>query len=317
MAALAAGLQRAGTSLLKSDTEGRLPNVFERAARQAVRQECPVAERVAALELLGFAPRRDRESALRACLVSGQPDEVQQAALKAWGAGGERMETVLEMWGQYSPATRDTVLRMMLGRQERVRPLLEAVNSGKVPATALSAAQVQALLKSKDPAIALFASKVLSSVLPPSRDEVMGRFQPAVDLAGEPVRGQAVYAARCAACHRAGSEGVAVGPDLVTVKTRGRAGLLSAILEPNKEVAAQYILYTVNTKKGETLTGFIHEDTAGSVTLRMAGGLDQKVERAQIQSMLSSGQSLMPEGLEAGLSVQEMADLLTFIQEVK
>jgi putative heme-binding domain-containing protein len=46
----------------------------------------------------------------------------------------------------------------------------------------------------------------------------------------------------------------------------------------------------------------------------MAGGVTQTIKRSQIKGTSSGGQSLMPEGIETGMSVQEMADLLTFIE---
>jgi putative heme-binding domain-containing protein len=119
---------------------------------------------------------------------------------------------------------------------------------------------------------------------------------------------------RCQACHPAAGAGIQVGPDLVTVKTKGREALLSAILEPNKEVASAYIVYQVETKEGQTMLGFIAEDNADALTLKMAGGATQTIKRSQIKGTSSSGQSLMPEGIETGMSVQEMADLLTFIE---
>jgi putative heme-binding domain-containing protein len=110
---------------------------------------------------------------------------------------------------------------------------------------------------------------------------------------------------------------MAVGPDLETVKTKGRDALLTAILEPHKEVAAQFIAYTVNTRDGAVLNGIVTNDDATSLTLKMMGGADMTIPRSNIKGSTSSGQSLMPEGLEAGLDVAGMADLLTFIEELK
>jgi putative heme-binding domain-containing protein len=63
--------------------------------------------------------------------------------------------------------------------------------------------------------------------------------------------------------------------------------------------------------------GFIVKDDASGVTLRMIGGAEQTIQRSQIKGSSSSGLSLMPEGIEAGMDVQAMADLLTFIEELK
>jgi putative heme-binding domain-containing protein len=90
--------------------------------------------------------------------------------------------------------------------------------------------------------------------------------------------------------------------------------LLTAILDPNKEVAAQYIVHTVTTKGGDIYTGIITEDTAQAMTLLQAGGASQSVPRKDIKGSTSEGKSMMPEGLEGGLAVQALADLLTFIE---
>jgi putative heme-binding domain-containing protein len=118
---------------------------------------------------------------------------------------------------------------------------------------------------------------------------------------------------RCFACHKAKGAGMEVGPDLVTVKTRGREGILSAILEPHKEVAAQYIAYTFHSKENQTFAGVVTDDNATSVTLKMMGGVAQTLQRTNVRGSSSTGQSLMPEGLEQGMTPQDMADLLAFI----
>ena len=54
-----------------------------------------------------------------------------------------------------------------------------------------------------------------------------------------------------------------------------------------------------------------------SSDLRVMGGADVAIVRANIKGSSSSGKSLMPEGLESGMAVQDMADLLTFIEQLK
>ena len=103
------------------------------------------------------------------------------------------------------------------------------------------------------------------------------------------------------------------GPDLVTVRTAGREKLLTSILQPNAEVAPQFIAFQVETRDGENYSAIIANETPSHVTLRMASGRDLTIPRTQVKGMTSSGQSLMPEGLAAGLSPQSVADLLEFL----
>ena len=49
----------------------------------------------------------------------------------------------------------------------------------------------------------------------------------------------------------------------------------------------------------------------------MAGGLERSFPRRQVQAMKGLGQSLMPEGLEAALTEQDVADLLEFIKTAR
>jgi putative heme-binding domain-containing protein len=68
------------------------------------------------------------------------------------------------------------------------------------------------------------------------------------------------------------------------------------------------------TTRGQVLTGLVAAETATAVKLRRAEGAEDTVLRTEIQELRASGKSLMPEGLEQSLSLQDMADLLAFLQ---
>ncbi|MBL9146604.1 MAG: c-type cytochrome [Verrucomicrobiaceae bacterium] len=314
--AVATGFKRAGTSIEKADTSRKLAAVFTKAASTSTDAKASESARLEAIELLGLTSSKEATAALQQCLAKGQPDHVQLAGLKqlAQSSSAATTKTLLSGWSNYGPKTKATAMDVMFSREDRAIALLE---SDAIKPSDLSASQVQSLVHHKSVKVADVAKKVLASVIPPSREEVVAKFKPALNLKGDATRGQNQFISRCMACHRAGTMGLQVGPDLITVKTKGRDGILTAILEPNKEVAAQYIAYIVNTKDGQTLTGVVAEDNATSLTLKMMAGVSQTIQRSNIKGSSSSGQSLMPEGLEQGMTVQEMADLVTFIEELK
>lgn len=316
--AFAAGLRRAGTTLAKVDAEGRLAAVFDRAATTAADAAATEPARLAALELLALATREQAVPALEACLRADQAEAVQSAAVRSFNAlvGDAAHAPVLAVWAGLKPGARTAALALLLAREKGITAFLDAVAAGKLQPQELAASQVQDLLKHKNAALVARAKTVLKAVIPPSREEVAATYAPSIGLKGDARAGQNHYIGRCMACHRAQGLGMEVGPDLVTVKTKGREALLAAILDPHKEVASQFIAYTFQTKDGQTLSGLIAEDEADSVTLKMMGGAVASLVRANIQGSSSAGLSLMPEGLEAGMSVQDMADLLTFIEEL-
>jgi putative membrane-bound dehydrogenase-like protein len=314
--AVSEGFRRAGTTLEKADKNGVLNPLFNAAAATAADRGASGPERISALQLLAVAPPATGGSAMMACMGAGQPDELQAGAvgILLGQAAEEGAKAVLAAWQGLGARARAAALRGLLAREPWTELLLAAVAGGKVDAAELSAAQIQSLVRSKSAKISALAKESLAAVLPQSRDVVVEKYKAAASTRGDAKRGHEVYAQKCLACHRAGGEGLQVGPDLVTVKTKGREALLTAILEPNKEVAAQYLVFTVQTKDDQSFSGFIAEDTADSVTLVMPGGVRQTVRRSNIKGTSSDGRSLMPEGMETGMSVEEMADLLTFIE---
>ncbi len=315
--AFAEGLKRAGTTIAKVDTEKKLAAVFVKAGDIVRDGKAAEAARLEAINLVSLDTRKLAVPALLVCLEKSQPESVQSAAVTALGqfSDNEVMSSFITQWPGLQKKARSATISVMLARPESATALLHAIEAKSIASGELSASDVQALFKHKDEAVATLADKILAELKPPSRASVIAKFQAAMTTKGDFARGQIVFTQRCMACHKANNLGVQVGPDLITVKTKGRDGIFTAILDPNKEVAPQFIAYTVNTKDGQTLAGIITNDTANSMTLKMMGGFEMNIPRANIKGSSAAGISLMPEGMEAGMSVQDMADLLDFIEK--
>ena len=189
---------------------------------------------------------------------------------------------------------------------DAVEPLLGKLAERNVARSA----EIRQLLGKKQPAA--------TAVLPAfgktsSRQAAISTFSTALTLAGDPLKGRATFETRCAVCHRFGGTGTAVGPDLDASRLAGREKLLGNILEPSREITAGYGLGVVKMKTGEMVSGILANETPAGVTLRVIGGTDRVVRRSEIAALERPTQSLMPDGLETGLSPQNMADLLAFL----
>jgi len=74
-----------------------------------------------------------------------------------------------------------------------------------------------------------------------------------------------------------------------------------------------FIGYTVETKDGRAIYGLIAEESTASLTLKRPDGVAETVLRRDIAQLTGTGLSLMPDGLEAAIPPQGMADLIAFL----
>ena len=66
---------------------------------------------------------------------------------------------------------------------------------------------------------------------------------------------------------------------------------------------------------GTALTGRILSETGNSLTLVAADGQARTILRDQVETLRGSALSLMPEGLETGLTPQQAADIIAYVRE--
>ena len=312
--ALGEGLKRAGAPL---DISGQqLKGVFVLAAEQAPDRHVAEDARVAAIQLLGLTSFGDSGKLLLSLLDQTQPQPIQIAAVSSLnrftdpGLGTELIKT----WDKLSPRLRSEVLSSLLARPDRASALLKAIQAGAIRPASLTTAQRKFLRNHRDSTVRQLAAQILDPSAPGPRQSIIDAFMPALNLEGKADAGKKIYQERCISCHRLGSDGHSVGPDLATVKNTGKEKLLVNILDPNREVPPQFVSYVVETTDGESFIGLIAAETSNSVTVRQAYGKEDVIPRSRIVSMRSQAQSLMPEGLEAGLTPQDLASLLEYIE---
>ncbi len=132
---------------------------------------------------------------------------------------------------------------------------------------------------------------------------------------GDVTRGRAVFEkALCIKCHKFGSEGEGVGPDLTALSKRfKRVDLLESLLYPSKVISDQYRSVTITTTKGQSITGLaaVQGDT---VTVLLNDATKVTLKRSDIDNQVASLVSIMPERLMDTLTRQEIADLIAYLE---
>ena len=233
--------------------------------------------------------------------------EVLRLVSKLQPQGGEQF--LLEGWDQRTPALRVQILETLLSNDAWTLALLK-----RPEAKSADAATRARLMKHPKKNIASLAEKVFADSTSATRAAVVEKFKPALKLPGDAARGKTVFASVCISCHKLDGVGLELGPDLRSVAQHDAEKLLNSILDPSAIIEPGFMAYHCTLKSGEQLYGVIATETSASLTLKMAGNLTKSVLRSDVASLKSAGTSLMPEGLEAAMTPQSLADLIAYLK---
>jgi putative membrane-bound dehydrogenase-like protein len=319
LAGVLEALERRGQPLEKVAGEGvreQVRRMLAQARATTGDGKAPEGERLAAVRVLGRDPagRAGDVEALGQLLVPQNSAELQAAAAAALGRcpDGRAARVLVAGWKGYTPALKTQVVDLLLGRDAWQRELLAAVEKAEVPAGQLDARARQRLLGHRDAGVRERAARLFAGS-GADRRKVVDEYRGVTALAGDRARGKAVFARRCATCHRLDDVGHAVGPDLASLANKSPLYLLTEVLDPNRNVDTRYVEYLAVTKAGRTFAGLLAAETTTGITLRGQEGKEQVLLRADLDELQSTGKSLMPEGLEKDLSRQDLADVIVYL----
>ena len=107
-----------------------------------------------------------------------------------------------------------------------------------------------------------------------------------------------------------------MGPSIASIGTKTPQELLVSILDPNREVAPNYVSVLIETTDGQSVLGIPASDLPSGITIRQAYGRETTIPRANIRRMSSDGKSLMPEGLAEAMTPPQRRDLIRFLLDL-
>lgn len=295
-----------------------MPEAFIAAKRIAENETEAEPTRVAAMGLLAREDsyRADAIPLLAKLLSPRTSVEGQRGALKALAFTGrpEIPAVLAEAWTSLGPEIRLAALDEMLSREAWAMALVGLIEQGRISPGAFDASRRGRLLRHSASGVKEAAARIFATGVTSSRAEVVRQYRPALALDGSPARGMAIFHRLCVTCHKRGDLGNDVGPNLQSVVNHPSEKLIVSILDPNASIEPGYAAYTARLTDGEELYGIIAAETGNSMVMKLADGTTRTLLRSSIASLRSANLSLMPEGLETGLSPQDLADLIRFLQ---
>lgn len=290
--------------------------LLAQAGRVCTDSKRETGERVDAVRLLAHARPETALPILTRLLADDPVPEMRLAAVRALTGqpSTDVPRLLMKFWATYTPALRREIVESMLRQPDRLRFLLDELQAKRVAPGDLDAASQNRLLKHAQADIRRRAAQLLQAGIPEERKQVLERYRQSLTRKGDPQRGREVFRQNCATCHQVAGVGTTVGPDISDTRTKTPEMLLQDILNPNAAIDANYVNYVVTTKNGKEITGILAAETASSITLRRAENQTDLVLRQDIEEIRSTGASLMPEGLEKTITLEQMADLISFLK---
>jgi putative heme-binding domain-containing protein len=182
--------------------------------------------------------------------------------------------------------------------------------------------QIESTFASLPPLLASQAKDLMSKLGAGSAEQAQRLLELSKTLVGgDPERGKAVFfgkKAACFACHRIGDQGGIVGPDLSAIgKIRNRKDLTEAITFPSASLARGYQSYAVALTNGEVVTGVLAKEAGDAIYLRNTQREELRIDRQDIDSLQPTTLSIMPQGLDKTMTVEEFSDLLAYLESLR
>ena len=298
---------------------------YQTVLKQANDPKAPDADRLKKLELLAEIRKPDALPFFLDLYQSGKSEALRLAALNALQgyADPKVNETALTLFPKLTGKLRQSTQAMLLSRKETALALLQLVDKGTLKPTDLTVDQVRPVLAFDVAAINKLVVKHYGKLGAATAGEKQARItwlkRELGQAPGNIANGKALFTKHCATCHQMFGEGGKIGPDLTTSDRKNRDYLMLHIVDPSLYVRPEFISYNVTTLDGRKLIGLVSKDESNEGTVTLVNVIDNKpvktaVAKKDIDDMLPSAISLMPDKLLDTLEYQDVRDLFAYLQ---
>lgn len=294
--------------------------LFRSTLDQAVKElddpDVDVDLRVDLLRFVASVNPESNEDLLRHFLDSKFPEPLRMAAAQGLARikGKESTRYLLDQWRSLTPAVREAALAALFRSRGKVPILIDSLESGVIQPSSLPHSFRLRLMMLGNQKVREHVRSLLLTP-PAAAAEKLEIYRKAAESEGDTHRGAEVFKKVCSRCHQLDGIGDShFGPDLATVRNKPREVLMRDILVPNNSIAQEYEVHIIQTKNGEMVDGIVAARGPETITLRHEDGTETVIPRRQIRNIRVADLSAMPEDLDQEISVEGMADLLSFLK---
>ncbi len=297
-------------------------DAYERVIRIATEQKIPTNTRVSMVEVLSQLGRADCVPALLSLLEWDEQHDVEVAAVKAVARfDDERVPArILKEYPRFSNKLKTLCRQSLFTRKDWTLAFLSRVDEEQFDPKIVEIEELRGLEVHGDEGINTLVRKHWGKVTRGTPEEKLAdirRFNNDLRaFPGSASDGHAIYKEHCGKCHKLFGEGEEIGPDLTTANRKDRQYMLISTVDPSSFIRKEYLSAQVITVDGRILTGLVTKETPSAITLVNSQCEYTTISREDIDEMVPSQISQMPEDLLKPLKPQQLRDLFRYLESM-
>jgi putative heme-binding domain-containing protein len=311
-AALGEGTEGCGLSLPQVDREGQWVNLAG-SALGIMLDGTDLAQRMAAAQFVEtcVGSKFPAGDGLTLLFAPGLPEALLPGFIRTLARDGSdrSLAALTQRWELWNAAARQDIIDVLLQSDAGREALAGALSRNVIPPEVLNSTQLEVLRALSTPE----QKGRLGGILPaerPNRDAILKGFLSVLEQSGNVSNGRQLFEQRCSACHNLSV--ASLGPKPTDLAQLSRMQRLAGILDPSRDLSPRHTTSLVTLKDGRTVWGVVHQPNPAVLHVVTPEGL-RRYRTSGISGRVGQDWSLMPVNVGAGLSREEVTDLLEFL----
>ena len=289
-------------------------------------------EELQRLVLSTDAPAAQRRNAIRSLVASRTPGlaaklqrlveqrEVAAEAIRGLAAFSDPKtpELVVRYYERLEADARTAAINTLSSRPVYASSLLAAIAAGEIPRVDIPAFQIRQMWSFGDEQIRTQLQELWPEFRHTSKekqlkiDEYRQKLTPERLAKADLSQGRLVFDRSCAGCHRLFGNGKVIGPDLTGAQRNNLNYLLQNIVDPSAQLAENYRTSILRLIDGRIVNGVVTVKEGPVLKLQTPNEL-LSIPTEDVEEMVQSGLSMMPERLLDVLPEHEVQNLIAYL----
>ena len=227
-------------------------------------------------------------------------------------------DVLVQRYDTFDTRCKMDAVQTLASRANWAVKLLDAVQSGRIPRSDLTAYTARQLRNLGDPRLVKRLRELWGElrVTPADKQQQIQKYKTHLtpeNLARADLSdGRFTYERTCAKCHRLFGDGQDIGPELTGAQRGNLDYILENLIDPSAAVSRDYQMDIIHAADGRILTGLVIGENANSLTLQT---LNERVvlSTEEVERRRKSDSSMMPDGLLQALTNSQVRNLVAYL----